>query len=73
MLIKSSSRCGFKKYSWLTVVMKDLGLYSQRFLFLELVLFLDFFLELLFVLEKKIKNKNFPIHKDSYLLAYNFP
>ena len=26
----------------------DQGLYSQRFLFLELVLFLEFFLELLF-------------------------
>ena len=28
------------------------GPYSQRFLFLELVLFLEFFLELLFFLEK---------------------
>ena len=30
----------------------DQGLYSQRFLFLELVLFLEFFLELPFFLEK---------------------
>ena len=31
---------------------KELGPYSQRFLFLELVLFLEFFLEFLFFLEK---------------------
>ena len=30
----------------------DQGLYSQRFLFLELVLFLEFFLELSFFWEK---------------------
>ena len=30
----------------------NLGLYSQRFLFLELVLLLEFFLELSFFLEK---------------------
>ena len=32
--------------------LRDLGPYSQRFFFLELVLFLEFFLELSFFLEK---------------------